>query len=121
MPTSSRSEKSSVGSNKSNLGLPKLVGGGNFPGDSFSQSPLVFKDQIERLSGLKNPNNSSGLYAEMTSPLRPSKVCVRCGMHASICMPCADLQTESILTFYRRTRAAGAAVLFFKGFRRSIK
>lgn len=82
------------------------------------QKPSKSKDPFfARMSGIVDPMNTTGLYAEITTPTRPTIYCVRCSaVHASVCMPCADLMCEQTLTFYRKTRAAGAAALFTKAF-----
>jgi hypothetical protein len=110
------SSSSAASHSSSAHSLPRLVpqsqsvvGGGNFPGDSFGPAKVELKgSKTERLSGLRHSRNDSGLYSELTSASTPSRICVRCGTsHASMCMPCVDLQCENIITFYRRTRAAG--------------
>lgn len=79
-------------------------------------SPFRERDQFTRLSGLKDPYSSTGLFRERTTPLTPSVLCVRCGSSASLCVPCSDLMCENAIIFYRKTRAAGAAALFTKSF-----
>ncbi len=72
---------------------------------------------FNRLSGLSDPVSTSGLYSEISNPQRPVHLCVRCSdAHPSVCMPCCELICENTLTFYRKTRAAGAASLFTKAF-----
>jgi hypothetical protein len=74
------------------------------------------RDTFARLSGVNDPSNTSGLYGERKHSIFPTSVCVRCGQHASICMSCCDSMCENTLTFYRKTKAAGAAELFTKAF-----
>lgn len=98
--------------------LPSLATNKSFPsGSSLLDSPSRHGDSFARLSGLADPHNSSGLFAERTHAARPTSLCVRCGsMHSSICIPCSEVVCENTLTFYRKTRAAGAAVLFNNAF-----
>lgn len=73
-------------------------------------------DPFGRLSGLVENVNSSGLFADRVSPMKPLAMCVKCGTHASLCMSCSEEDCERTVTFYRKTRAAGAAALFTKAF-----
>ena len=70
------------------------------------------KDQFERLSGHYDVINTTGVFPNRHHIMHPTSVCVRCSSHASVCMPCAEIMADDSLTFYRKTRAAGAAALF---------
>lgn len=83
---------------------------------SPQKKPLSHESTYNRLSGLNESVNNSALFSDITLPPRPITVCVRCGTHASLCMPCAEKDCENALIFYRKTRAAGAATLFQKAF-----
>lgn len=74
------------------------------------------KSVHNRLAGLNDPQNTTGLFADTTHPPHPLPLCVRCGNSPSLCMKCSELECENTLTFYRKTRAAGAATLFTKAF-----
>jgi hypothetical protein len=89
-------------------------------------SPAARRNTVNRLSGLPDSVNSSGLFSDSFVPKTISSLCVRCGTLAALCMTCAEQDTEDALIFYRKTRAAGAATLFNKafieaGFRKSLK
>jgi hypothetical protein len=89
-------------------------------------SPHRGRNAFTRLSGLPDSVNSSGLLSDISIPKHPSSLCVRCGTTAALCMGCAEQDAEDALTFYRKTRAAGAATLFSKafveaGFRKLLK
>lgn len=87
---------------------------------SLNSLPLAgsssVKDVYTRLSAVSESVNSSGLFADLVAPPRPLPLCVRCSSTPSLCMKCAELECENTLTFYRKTRAAGAATLFTKAF-----
>lgn len=74
--------------------------------------PVRTQNQFHRLSGLYDFMDSSGLLPSNSILTKPVAVCVRCANHASICMPCAELLCDQSLTFYRMSRAKGAAALF---------
>lgn len=76
----------------------------------------ISKSVYNRLAGLNDPENTTGLFADTTNPPRPLSMCVRCGDAPNLCMKCSELECENTLTFYRKTRAAGAATLFNKAF-----
>lgn len=89
-------------------------------------SPAFRRNTMNRLAGLSDNVNSSGLFSENHFAKTISPLCVRCGVLAALCMSCAEQDTEDALTFYRKTRAAGAATLFNKafieaGFRKTLK
>jgi hypothetical protein len=97
----------------------------NFP-EPFEHFSPVRRNTVNRLSGLPDNVNSSGLFSDSHIPKTVSALCVRCGTLAALCMPCAEQDTEDALIFYRKTRAAGAATLFNKafieaGFRKALK
>eukprot|EP01031_Cornospumella_fuschlensis_P028813 gene28813-34781_t len=92
---------------------------------STKKKPTIFADTLatyqkdnlySRLSGVVENENSSGLFSYVIKPQKPLSLCVRCSNHASLCMPCAEDDCEKTVTFYRKTRAAGAATLFNKAF-----
>ena len=87
------------------------------------KSPKTFKDnmkgdilrtpnQYERLSGTLDFMASGGVFPDRTTIVHPVAVCVRCSGNAAMCMPCTELLCQESLTFYRKTRAIGAASLF---------
>ena len=91
--------------------------------DSLTKSPKMFKDtikdnalrtpnQYERLSGSLDFMASGGVFPDRTTIVHPVAVCVRCAGNAAVCMPCTELLCQESLTFYRKTRAIGAASLF---------
>jgi hypothetical protein len=91
-----------------------------------SHTHSFHKNTVNRLSGLPDNVNSSGLFSSYSIPKTISSLCVRCGTLAALCMGCAEQDTEDALIFYRKTRAAGAATLFNKafieaGFRKALK
>lgn len=81
-------------------------------------SPSKVKSTATRLSGLSESVNTSALFAEKVSmPTKPLTICIRCSStHAALCMTCVEQDCQNALTFYRKTRAAGAATLFSKAF-----
>ena len=89
---------------------------------SMYQSRQLTYDQvrtsISRLSGLPETVNTSALFVEKAAqPSRPVALCVRCSCdRPALCMICAEQDSQNALTFYRKTRAAGAATLFSKAF-----
>lgn len=102
------------------VALPKI--NNNVPGLSrsvdnfFVDYPERRRNPADRLSGLLDPENTTGLLSEHNQISEMSSSCVRCGEHASICMPCSDQLAEQSLIFYKKTRAAGAASLFTNAF-----
>jgi hypothetical protein len=85
------------------------------PPDSVIQ-PFSSNNIHTRLSGLGDNSNTSGLYSSQIKPRNPLLICVRCNDLPSLCMNCVETECETALTFYRKTRAAGAATLFNKAF-----
>lgn len=81
-----------------------------------SQPSQISINTMSRLSGIVEQVNSSGLFNERTTTFKPSNLCVKCGSNAAMCMACVEQDCENALTFYRKTRAAGAATLFNKAF-----
>lgn len=92
-------------------------------GLTLTKSPKMFKDkmkenalrtpnQFERLSGSLDFMASGGVFPDRTTIVHPVAVCVRCAGNAAMCMPCTELLCQESLTFYRKTRAIGAASLF---------
>jgi hypothetical protein len=90
---------------------------------SLIKSPKMFKNnmkdnmlrtpnQYERLSGSIDVISSSNVFPDRTTIVHPVAVCVRCSGNASVCMSCTELLCQESLTFYRKTRAIGAASLF---------
>ena len=97
--------------------LPSIATKASLSTESILDFPSRHGDPFARLSGLADPQNSTGLFAERSLATKPTSLCVRCGtMHSSICIACSELVCENTLTFYRKTRAAGAAALFTKAF-----
>lgn len=82
----------------------------------FVEYPERKRSPFDRLSGLMEHENTTGLLSEHDKIANISSQCVRCGKHASICMPCSDQLSEQALIFYKKTRAAGAASLFTNAF-----
>jgi hypothetical protein len=76
----------------------------------------ISKIAHNRLAGLNDAYNTTGLFADSIHISRSLPMCVRCGESPNLCMKCAELECENTLTFYRKTRAAGAATLFTKAF-----
>ena len=70
------------------------------------------KNVAARLSGTLS--YTAGSTADRTQTIRPSACCVRCSVHASICMDCCDLQTQKAVAFYRRTLGNGASAILSK-------
>jgi hypothetical protein len=83
-----------------------------------SQAQSHPKNPVSRLSCLPERVNTSALFSDKSAvPTKPAVLCVRCSStHAALCMICAEQDCQSALTFYRKTRAAGAASLFSKAF-----
>lgn len=85
---------------------------------SMYLSPSKAQSVATRLSGLPESVNSSALFTEKVAvPTKPVTLCIRCSStHAALCMICVEQDCQNALTFYRKTRAAGAATLFSKAF-----
>lgn len=105
---------------KTNRSMPVLppVSPARAPHNAFDiySGTGASKSVHNRLAGLNDPQNTTGLFADTTHPPHPLPLCVRCGNSPSLCMKCSELECENTLTFYRKTRAAGAATLFTKAF-----
>ncbi len=84
--------------------------------DTLSSYSRNRSDTVGRLSGSMATINSSGLFSERVTAIKPLALCVRCGSHASICMSCSEEECDRAVTFYRKSRAAGAATLFTRAF-----
>ena len=63
--------KSDSSINPENEKLPKLVGNGNFPGDSFSPVKLSLSDKYERLSGNRRSQNDTGIFMHFIHLITP--------------------------------------------------
>lgn len=112
-----REQRGPIRVSETSQSLPRLSSKTFAKNVDISDTPNRKLDTFSRLSGVSDSQITSGLFAESTQATRPSLLCVRCGaIHASICVPCSELVCENTLTFYRKTRAAGAAALFNKAF-----
>ena len=77
-----------------------------------AENLIKSKNVAARLSGtLSYTTGSTACIADRTQTIRPSACCVRCSLHASICMDCCDLQTQKAIAFYRRTLGNGASAI----------
>ena len=74
---------------------------------SMTDDSIKCTNKAARLSG--SIGYTAGTSADRTQTIRPSICCVRCSLHASICMDCCDLQTQNAIAFYRRTLGKGAS------------
>ena len=65
---------------------------------------------VSKLSGTVNYTGyDAGTFVDRGQTIRPSALCVRCAVHASLCMTCSDLQTQEALKFYRKSIGKGAS------------
>jgi hypothetical protein len=77
---------------------------------SMTDDSIKCTNKAARLSGsIGYTAGTIGTSADRTQTIRPSICCVRCSLHASICMDCCDLQTQNAIAFYRRTLGKGAS------------
>lgn len=77
---------------------------------SMTNNSIKCTNKAARLSGsIGYTAGTSGTSADRTQTIRPSICCVRCSLHASVCMNCCDLQTQNAIAFYRRTLGKGAS------------
>ena len=74
-----------------------------------AENLIKSKNVAARLSGTLS--YTAGSTADRTQCIRPSACCVRCSVHASICMDCCDLQTQKAVAFYRKTLGNGASAI----------
>jgi hypothetical protein len=65
----------------------------------------------ERLSGSFEIASSES-YPHQETISHPMTLCVRCGSHASLCVPCTDAMAQESVEFFRRSQAVGAYHLF---------
>ena len=70
------------------------------------------KNQFDRLSGSYDFMASSGAFPDRFHVTHPTAICLRCAGNADVCMRCTETIADEALTFYRKTRATGAASLF---------
>lgn len=83
----------------------------------FSKTQIASENAIRkmnvgsRLSGTLSYTTGNVGLADRTQTIRPSSCCVRCSLHASICMDCCDLQTHKAVAFYRTTLGKGASAI----------
>lgn len=77
---------------------------------NMADNSIKCTNKAAKLSGsLGYIAGTTGTSADRTQTIRPSICCVRCSLHASICMDCCDLQAQNAITFYRRTLGKGAS------------
>jgi len=66
----------------------------------------------ERLSGSYQFESNMGVMKDRHPIAHPSSLCVRCSDTAAMCMACTEILCNNAVTFFRRSRAKGAAELF---------
>lgn len=78
-----------------------------------SYFPAPKADSIyERLSGSYQFDSNMGVMQDRHPIIHPSTLCVRCSETACMCMACTEILCNNAVTFFRRSRAKGAAELF---------
>ena len=81
------------------------------------QAKLAFKSVrdaalVSKMSGTVNYTGyDAGMFVDRGQTLHPTVLCVRCAQHASLCMTCAEQQTNESLRFYRRSLGKGASAI----------
>jgi hypothetical protein len=85
--------------------LKKFTTGSNF-------NPPRAESIYERLSGSYQFESNMGVMKDRHPIAHPSSLCVRCSDTACMCMACTEILCNNAVTFFRRSRAKGAAELF---------
>ena len=89
---------------------PKFVTGSHFDAPKS-------ENMYERLSGSYQFESNMGALADRHPITHPSTLCVRCSDAACMCMSCTETLCNNAVTFFRRSRAKGAAQLFANAIR----
>jgi hypothetical protein len=80
-----------------------------------TSAPLAFSspacDVVQTGSAASTPQRTDR-YACIPSTATKFRLCVRCGAHAALCMPCVQHEAERSVSLYKEQRALGAAALF---------
>lgn len=66
----------------------------------------------ERLSGTYQFESNMGVLQDRHPIVHPTALCVRCSEPSAMCMSCTEILCNNSVTFFRRSRAKGAAQLF---------